>query len=127
ASVNEKTNYIAPAYCYQQLLDCGVKEEKIIKADTTQWWEDENIRVKAIPAAHETFEYDSTNGHRFVGYIIELNGVKMYHAGDTLVYPELVTMLKEEKIDLAFLPINGRDFFRNTRNIVGNMDVREAA
>jgi len=127
ASVNKNTKYIAPGYCYQQLLDCGVKEEEIIKADTDQWWEDEHIRVKAIPAAHETFEYDSTIGHRYVGYIIELNGVKMYHAGDTLVYPELVNVLKDEQIDLGFLPINGRDFFRNNRNILGNMDVREAA
>ena len=127
ASVNENTTYIAPGFCYQQLLDCGVNAEQIIVADTNQVWEDEHIKVKAIPAAHETFEHDPTNGHRFVGYIIEINGVKLYHAGDTLVYPELVTVLKDEQSDLAFLPINGRDYFRYSRNIMGNMDVREAA
>lgn len=31
------------------------------------------------------------------------------------------------KIDLALLPINGRDYYRGSRNIVGNMNYREAA
>jgi L-ascorbate metabolism protein UlaG (beta-lactamase superfamily) len=31
-----------------------------------------------------------------------------------------------QKIDLAFLPINGRDYFRNENDIIGNFDSVEA-
>lgn len=127
AKVNSQTTFIAPAYCHERLQECGVHQDNIIHADTTQEWCIADVKIKAIPAAHEEFEFSSDYGHRFVGYILEVNGVKVYFAGDTVVYPGLVELLKKEAIDLAFLPINGRDFFRNQRNIVGNMDVREAA
>jgi len=127
AKVNNQTKFIAPAYCHDQLQECGVSLENLVKADTNLDWCTTDVKIKAIPAAHEEFEYSPEDGHRFVGYILDWNGVKVYHAGDTVIYPNLVETLRKEAIDLALLPINGRDFFRNQREIVGNMDVREAA
>jgi L-ascorbate metabolism protein UlaG (beta-lactamase superfamily) len=63
---------------------------------------------------------------RFVGYIIRGPGLSVYHSGDTLVTDELVGRLRGEKIDIALLPINGRDYYREARGLVGNMDAREA-
>ncbi len=127
AAANKETIFIAPSYCHPTLQECGVDPENIRLADTNNYVEYMDIKIKAVPAAHEAFEYDEESGHRFVGYLLDLNGVKVYHAGDTIVYPDLVENLKVEQIDLAFLPINGRDIFRNEGNIVGNMNVREAA
>ncbi|GAB2571761.1 MBL fold metallo-hydrolase [Gracilibacillus alcaliphilus] len=126
-AVSKKTKFIAPPCCEELLKTCGVADENIIQADTNHPLMESGIEIKAIPAAHETFEYDNNKQHRFVGYMIDWQGVKLYHAGDTVVYDGLVELLKEERIDLAFLPINGRDYFRNQKNIIGNMDVREAA
>ena len=40
------------------------------------------------------------------GFVIEINGKKLYHAGDTgLTYD--MKLLETEKIDIAFLPIGG--------------------
>jgi L-ascorbate metabolism protein UlaG (beta-lactamase superfamily) len=40
------------------------------------------------------------------GFVIELGGKKVYHAGDTgLTYD--MKLLEDEKIDVAFLPIGG--------------------
>lgn len=39
-----------------------------------------------------------------VGYVFQLDGKKIYFAGDTLLFPELVDILKDP-VDLAFLPI----------------------
>jgi hypothetical protein len=39
----------------------------------------------------------------------------------------LIDLLSRWRIDVAFLPINGRDYFRAARGIVGNTDFREAA
>jgi L-ascorbate metabolism protein UlaG (beta-lactamase superfamily) len=54
--------------------------------------------------------------------------MRVYHAGDCIPYAGQVERLRALRPHLALLPINGRDFFRETeRNIVGNMDFREAA
>lgn len=64
----------------------------------------ENIKIEAVPA------YNTTEGrekfhprHRDNGYIVNIEDVRIYIAGDTEDIPEL----KELKdIDIAFLPVN---------------------
>jgi L-ascorbate metabolism protein UlaG (beta-lactamase superfamily) len=52
----------------------------------------------------------------------------VYHAGDCIPYPGQVERVRALRPNVACLPINGRDFFREREhNIVGNMDFREAA
>ncbi|GGG23195.1 MBL fold metallo-hydrolase [Paenibacillus abyssi] len=121
------TAYVAPACCRQQLLGCGVPEERITDAIVGERYTFGEISVQPVAAAHEEMEFDSQGRHKYVGYLLEINGVKVYHAGDTVMYPELVDTLSEQKIDLGLLPINGGDFFRRSNNLAGNMDYREAA
>ncbi|UKS25470.1 MBL fold metallo-hydrolase [Paenibacillus sp. HWE-109] len=126
---NEKALMIAPAACRERLLSLGGEACNIVDADTDKPLSlfDSELRIHAIPAAHEELETNAQGQHRYVGYIIELNGVTLYHAGDTLVYPGLLELLRGHSIDLAMLPINGRDYFRTKQGIVGNMNYREAA
>lgn len=44
--------------------------------------------------------------NRWVGYIFELNGQKIYHAGDTDFIPEMKA-LSAQNLDIAMLPIGG--------------------
>ena len=44
--------------------------------------------------------------NNWVGYIFELNGKKIYHAGDTDFIPEMES-LKKWNIDIAMIPIGG--------------------
>jgi len=120
------TLFMAPGPCRNQMLQLGVKPRMLIDAKTDEWWNGPGVRIKPIPAAHEELVFDPETGHRYVGYIMDLNGVTIYHAGDTIVYPGLIERLKEEKIDLGMLPINGRDAFRTANNIIGNLNYREA-
>jgi L-ascorbate 6-phosphate lactonase len=126
AQKSSQTTYLAPAFCRSQLMDLGIKSQQIIDARTGEWWSRGDVRIKPVPAAHEQIEDHPQLGHRDVGYIIQLNGVTLYHAGDTTIYPGMVELLKAEAIDLGMLPINGRDAFRNAKGLVGNMDYREA-
>jgi L-ascorbate 6-phosphate lactonase len=129
-----EARFMAPAGCRSQLEEeCGIGPDRIIDALTGEWIElqgraGESLRIKPVPAAHETLETTDGNerAHRYVGYLIELNGVKLYHAGDTVIYPELPELLAYEEINLGMLPINGRDYFRTNLGIVGNMNYREA-
>lgn len=119
---------VAPACCKSALLEMGIPASGLITADDRQpLGLFSKLRLTPIAAAHEQLERDADGCPRYVGYVLELNGVTLYHAGDTLVYPELIARVSALKPDIALLPINGRDYFRHQRGIVGNMDYREAA
>jgi L-ascorbate 6-phosphate lactonase len=53
-------------------------------------------------------------------------GTTLYHAGDTIVTRELIDALDDRCIDVALLPSNGRDYFREEQDITGNMNANEA-
>ncbi len=59
-----------------------------------------------------------------MGYVLDIGGKKIYHSGDTLLYPGMVELLQPLHIDVAILPINGND---PSRGVAGNLDQREAA
>ena len=61
-----------------------------------------------------------------VGFLVEVDGLCIYHAGDCVPYPGLEARLADARIDLALLPVNGRDEYRLSRNIAGNFHVAEA-
>lgn len=92
-------------------------------------------RVTPLPAAHTTLDHGA-RGYPYLGYLIEWNGLTVYHAGDTLVYGDapglpggLPSLLSGWDIDVAVLPINGGDYFRRHReehSVDPNMTFREA-
>lgn len=87
----------------------------------------QGLTITAIPSAHYSFEPDADGNPAYLGYIINLNGVTLYHSGDTVLYNGLIERLRQNPIDIMCLPINGRDWFREQQDMVGNMDYREAA
>ena len=64
---------------------------------------------------------------RFLGFVVEIGGIRFFHAGDGLVYPELPAAVSALAPDVLMLPINGRDHMREAAGIVGNMNETEAA
>jgi L-ascorbate metabolism protein UlaG (beta-lactamase superfamily) len=84
------------------------------------------IRVHAIPSAHIHIETNQNNEHLYLGYIINIGKITIYHSGDCVPYPALVHNLEKHNIDIAFLPINGRDPFRESRGVPGNFTFEEA-
>lgn len=86
-----------------------------------------NLDIVPVPAAHEHLDEDSALGHPYLGYVLKADGLTMYCAGDTVPYDGLVESLRDFGVDVAMLPINGRDYFRTHAGTIGNMDYREAA
>lgn len=80
--------------------------------------------VHAIPSAHESLERDENGDHRFIGFIVRVGEWTIYHSGDCVPYEGLAERLGQWKIDLALLPINGRD---PARGVAGNFTSPEAA
>ena len=87
------------------------------------------VTIRAIAAAHEFLNPDPATGlHPCLQYIIEGNGVRLYHAGDTLRYEGMLGKLQAMgHMDAALVPINGRDGARYRRDCIGNMTFQEAA
>jgi L-ascorbate 6-phosphate lactonase len=128
---------VVPRPLQQQVADeLELPSDRVIGAQPDEPFEHAGIRVHPVPARHGVnvddaynFGEQLSNGLvRYLGYVVELGGVRVYHAGDCLPYAGQAYRLRALQPHLALLPINGRDFFRETeRNIVGNMDEREAA
>jgi len=92
----------------------------------------DGIVVDVVPAFHAVEASDgysggsTGDGARFVGYVIRTPSGAIYHSGDSIVTDELLAAVQAKEIDVALLPINGRDYFRESEGLVGNMDAREA-
>ena len=66
-------------------------------------------KVKLTPALHGSAintENGKIDGGNPCGFLIEVNGKKIYHAGDTGLTVDM-QLLKQENIDVALLPIGG--------------------
>jgi len=77
-----------------------------------------------IPSAHETVERDEAGRCKFLGYVIGVGGLRIYHSGDTVGYEGLSARLRPFQVDVALLPINGAN---PERRVAGNLNGVEAA
>lgn len=131
AQASPQARFVAPGWCVDLLHECGVADERIIvpQALAPFTLPGTDVVVTAVPSAHYEKEYDEQKGYRWLGYFIESNGVRFYHAGDTIIYEDYVETLKQLPLpDVAMLPVNGRDYYRETEfDVTGNLLPLEAA
>lgn len=81
------------------------------------------FRFTAIDSAHERVERDANGKSLYLGYVVQFGPWTLYHSGDTMLHDGLVPALRQFRIDVALLPINGR---APERRVAGNLDAREA-
>jgi len=84
------------------------------------------VTVEAIPSAHEELSVNERGESPYLGYLITGNGLSLYHSGDCVPYDGLPERLREHRIDVALLPINGRSASLRERGIAGNFTLEEA-
>lgn len=109
-------------------LSLNIDTERFIGLDDGRSVDVDGMELTGIAAAHEFLDRDVTSGrYPYLGYIIKANGVTLYHAGDTCIYEGLISKLRRRELDVAFLPVNGRDATRLAAGCIGNMTYQEAA
>lgn len=128
AKVNRELKIFVPLPVVEQAKAAGIPESNLCGLR-----QDENLQLKngccvrPVATAHEEYCYDADGSSMTLGYVFGMGKLKLFHAGDTVVTHELIGELqKEQGLDAALVPINGRDIQRNARGIIGNMDSREA-
>jgi L-ascorbate metabolism protein UlaG (beta-lactamase superfamily) len=120
---------IIPQLLRDRLIDdLKLDAPRVLGIDVDLPIEIAGLAINAVPAAHEFLDRDPNTGlHPFLGFVVEASDFCFYHAGDTCIYEGIHAILRRWQIDLAFLPINGRDAHRLKNNIIGNMTYQEAA
>ena len=83
----------------------------------------QGFTLTGIPAAHNELARDEHGRCKYLGYVIQFGPWTLYHSGDTLWHPEIITALKPFELDLAILPINGN---KPERRVAGNLNAQEA-
>ena len=61
-----------------------------------------DINVQAVPAYNIDKDFHPKS-KGWLGFIVEIDGIKVYHAGDTDFIPEM----KDFDVDIALLPVSG--------------------
>ncbi len=134
ADVSPAARFVVPAPLVPLVTGAGIPADRVSGARIDSPIDVGHVRATAVPARHAVSIEDGYSlgdqeqgTPRFVGYVVELDGVRLYHAGDTLADEILVRAVAELRPDIALLPINGRDPERERRGIVGNLSPDEAA
>ena len=134
-AVNPAATIVVPAPVVEIAAEGGVDRARLVGAVPGEELHDRDVAVHPVPALHGlggdepvVYEFSSGGGPvRFLGYVLDVGGVRFYHSGDCLVYPELPATLSALAPDVLMIPINGRDHMRESGGIVGNMNETEAA
>jgi L-ascorbate 6-phosphate lactonase len=122
---SENPVFVVPAPLVS-MVQSETGNNNIAAAKVNESFQIKGFQITPAPAAHTSYQVDLEGNHHYLGYCIEVNGVRLFHSGDTIVTPELIEKVKDFKPHVVFLPINGGDYFRSSREIVGNMSFREA-
>ncbi|MCX5654084.1 MAG: MBL fold metallo-hydrolase [Planctomycetota bacterium] len=129
ALASPQAKFVVPALLAAKLAaSLKIPEDRFVGLDDGQSAEVAGIKITGVAAAHEFLDQDAATGrHPYLGFVIEGNGCRVYHAGDTCKYEGLESRLKKYGgLDVAFLPINGRDAPRLRSGCIGNMTFQEA-
>jgi L-ascorbate 6-phosphate lactonase len=127
---------VVPQPLRDEPLEPGLPEDRVLGAKPDESFSIGSATVHPVAACHGVhvsdaynFGRDLSGGQvRYLGFVVEIGDLSVYHAGDTLLYPGLIDTVRELAPDLVLLPINGRDFIREQEHdIVGTMSGREAA
>jgi L-ascorbate metabolism protein UlaG (beta-lactamase superfamily) len=109
---NDNTIIVAPDGLYKKIIKKGFKNDSIITVEPDDIDIVADIKFETIPAYNTNKQFHPKENN-WVGYILEIDGIRYYIAGDTDITEEN----KQVKCDIAFVPVGG----------TYTMDFKEAA
>ena len=98
----ETTKIVVPEDLYDRSTDLGFDEGNILVVKPNEEYIVNNIKFKTIPSYNINKNFHPKDNN-WVGYIITIDNVSYYIAGDTDITEEN----KKVKCDVAFVPIGG--------------------
>ena len=128
ADANPASPILIPEAWYDHAVGLGLRPSQLAPLDTdVNSGLIDGLRITGVPAAHETLETDAAGLHHFMGAVVATQWGTFYHSGDSVPYDGLAGYLGAcGPIDVALLPVNGRDGFRLRNGVPGNFFLDEA-
>ena len=108
---NEKTFFIGSPDCEPLYLENNLPGDRYKILKEGDEWETKGARFKAVYADHGDLAPEA------VGLLVEIEGIKIYHTGDTCFRPDQIKSSLNTNVDILIAPINGQ---------YGNMNAAEA-
>ncbi|AIF85072.1 putative Zn-dependent hydrolase of beta-lactamase fold [Candidatus Nitrososphaera evergladensis SR1] len=97
--VGKKTELVAAKECAEQLKPLGLAVKAVAPGDRVTV---QGVQVEAV-AAYNTNKKFHPKGDKKVGYVITLNGMRVYHSGDT----DDIQEMSQVQPDIALVPVSG--------------------
>lgn len=125
---NKTVKFVLPGACKEIAAGWGISENSLIEARANQPLALSDMTVHGISTAHPTHRREEDGKEWSLAFGFDLNGIFLLHMGDTYITDRLLCDLRRLPAPHVFLtPVNGADYFRDKKNIIGNMSAREAA
>lgn len=127
-AANPAAIFVAPRAARQQALDrSGLSEDRMALLDANEVIRPfAGLTITATRAAHETLETDRAGNHRFLGYILEAGGLRIWHSGDCVPFEGLREEIAAQAPGIVLLPVNGRRSDLSDNGVPGNFTLDEA-
>lgn len=100
--INENTTIIIPEELLTKILRKGINKNAVITVESNKEYMVQGIKFETI-LAYNTNKTFHPKENYWVGYIITLDGIRYYIAGDTDITEEN----RKVKCDVAFVPVGG--------------------
>jgi L-ascorbate 6-phosphate lactonase len=109
---NSGARFAGPSECVKQFRKMGIAEERCLLLEEGKEVQVDGVRITGVYADHGDLTPDA------LGVVLDLDGVRVYHTGDTAYRPERFQRVAAMRPDILLPCINGR---------YGNMNSEEAA
>ena len=129
AQAHPECRFVVPAAEMAFAEATGLPADRLIPAEAgrqLQPLSSLDLVLDPIAAAHEKLEQDQDGRHHFLGYVMSVHGLRIYHSGDCVPYKGLAETVRALAPGLALLPVNGRNAARAARRVPGNFTLEEA-
>lgn len=98
-----ETVIVCPPDCQSKIMAGQVECKQILLVKPGVKLNIDGVKIEAVHAYNTNKKFHPKE-NEWIGYIIEIDGTRIYHAGDTDVIPEMNSF---KNIDVACLPVSG--------------------
>src|SRR5262249_50441885 len=104
-NASPRATLVLPTALLAHPQDLGLPRHPLARLLAGEPSQSAGFTLRALPSAHKTLDTDAAGRHLYLGYVIEAEGLRLYHSGDTLAYDGLAGWLGPDPFDVLFLPI----------------------
>lgn len=99
---NKKTFFLGSPDCEELYKQNDLSKQRYVILKEGEEWDTDGIKIRAVFADHGDLS------PRANGLLIDIDGIKIYHTGDTCFRPREIKASLKTDVDIMMAPINGR-------------------